>query len=338
MTPLVTIAIPVYKRLNYLPGALRAVAAQTYQQIDLLVSDNGENGGAVEKLAAAHYPRPYRVRANPRSVSIVAHFNQLIDAAQGVFFVLLSDDDEISPNFVAELVGLLERRPGAAVALPRLETFSEDGNRVLGATEAGPMPPEVMSGMEFVRTWGEHRYKYLSFTTHLARTAGLIAAGGYPEFDRANGSDNALLVKQVIGREVLFSPRCTFRHRIHDTSYGKTASTVSLATASRQFLAFLDHDPQLRALRHTDPAAWAELRRLLRDLIYRTYLGRWRKFYRDRMGGLAWARAGFALPAHPRYTRQVLAELFYSLPGLGELARRWRRAAYSACKPKERAS
>ena len=64
MNPIVTVAIPVYKRLDYLPGALRSVAAQDYSEIDLLVSDNGLNGPELRELVERHYPRPFRLRRN----------------------------------------------------------------------------------------------------------------------------------------------------------------------------------------------------------------------------------------------------------------------------------
>ena len=37
------------------------------------------------------------------------HFNQLVQEATGEYFVLLCDDDQISANFVTELVAVLER-------------------------------------------------------------------------------------------------------------------------------------------------------------------------------------------------------------------------------------
>jgi glycosyltransferase involved in cell wall biosynthesis len=326
MPPLVTIAIPVYKRLNYLPGALRSAAAQDYANIELIVSDNGENGAALEPIVRDHYPRPYRLRRNSKTVPIVEHFNQLIAAASGDYFTLLSDDDELSPNFVSELLGLLERHPRATAALARGEAFSEDGTRVLASTDDGPPPPELMSEMELARAWCGLRHKFICFTTNLSRTADLRAAGGYPEIERANGADNALLIKQSLGRQVAFSPRCTFRHRIHDTSYGMPAEIASLARSSREFLAWMVDDPRMRDWGRRNPPEYAELRRLLAVMVYSTYLSRWRRFYRGRLSPVAWARAGFALPFHPVYTRQAAATLLYSLPGMGRL-RRLRGAA-----------
>jgi hypothetical protein len=44
----------------------------------------------------------------------VPHWNRLIAEAAGEYFVLLADDDELSPTYVSELAGLLDRHPPPA--------------------------------------------------------------------------------------------------------------------------------------------------------------------------------------------------------------------------------
>src|SRR5580692_8225700 len=105
---LVTVAIPVYKRFDFLPKAIQCVASQDYPHIELIVSDNGQNGARVPDIVRQHYPGPFRFRQNPATVSIATHFNQLLQEATGEYYVVLCDDDEISANYVSELVGVLE--------------------------------------------------------------------------------------------------------------------------------------------------------------------------------------------------------------------------------------
>ena len=47
---LVTIGIPVYKRLQFLPQAVQYGVAQDYENVELIVSDNGVNGSAIPEL------------------------------------------------------------------------------------------------------------------------------------------------------------------------------------------------------------------------------------------------------------------------------------------------
>ena len=79
MEKLVTIGIPIYKRLEYLPQVLNIVASQDYPNIDLLVSDNGMNGTIVPEIVTKYYPKQYRFRQNPSTVSVSIHYNQLQD-------------------------------------------------------------------------------------------------------------------------------------------------------------------------------------------------------------------------------------------------------------------
>lgn len=318
MNSLVTIVIPIYKRLNYLPGVLAALRAQDYPNIELIVSDNGVNGDAVPMIVDAHYDRPYRFRQNLETVTISTHFNQLIEAATGTYFVLLADDDEISPNFVSTLVRQLEINPQVAVALPRVDVMDVAGNDMPRNEQRTP-PPPLMTGREFIRIWCRDEYGFVSFATHMARTAEVRAAGGYPDFPSGNSNDNALLAKLILGRLVAYCPGCVFRYRLYETSTGLAAGARTLAEASRQFLHFLNSDQDIRRFIKTNPEEGIEARELLSYLTWMTYFGRWNTMYRNRMSRSEWIAAGFAMPWIPRYYRLVLSEIARSFPPVAAL-------------------
>jgi glycosyltransferase involved in cell wall biosynthesis len=143
MTKLVTIGIPVYKRLNALSNALQSVAAQDYPHIELIVSDNGTNGTKVRDIVEQWYPRPYRFRQNPVTVVISPCYNQLLESATGDSFVALDDDDTISSNFASELVGVFGRYPDVAVAFARQNIVDEAGKLMRGSPDR---LPEIVSG------------------------------------------------------------------------------------------------------------------------------------------------------------------------------------------------
>ena len=50
---LVSIGVPIYKRLEYLPSILKMVYAQDYPSIELIISDNGQNGTKVREIIEA---------------------------------------------------------------------------------------------------------------------------------------------------------------------------------------------------------------------------------------------------------------------------------------------
>ncbi|MGH7369198.1 MAG: glycosyltransferase family A protein [Candidatus Rokuibacteriota bacterium] len=305
--PLVTIAIPVYKRLQYLPGALRAVASQDYPNIELIVSDNGLNGGTVRDIVDSNYPGPWRFRQNPSIETVVTHWNNIIADASGDYFALLADDDEISPNYVSELTALLERHPHASVAIAGQEILDESG-AVVRRSKA-PLPERV-TGPEFIRAvFHTYEYRFECFMTTFSRTADLRRCGGYPDFFMATHADDVLLLKLSLGRDVVLNHRCAFRYRIYEASYGLSMTIEEIARAFAQLLAFLDSDPQLRDFARAHPETWKELRGYLVKNKWQTHHSRWRTMYRNRLTRLQWLRAAFTLPFIPAYYARVASTL-----------------------------
>jgi glycosyltransferase involved in cell wall biosynthesis len=305
MGKLVTIGIPVYKRLEYLPNVLSIVASQDYPDIDLLVSDNGMNGTAVPTIVDKCYPKPYRFRQNVSSVSGSSHYNQLIHNASGEYVTVLADDDEISPNFVSELVRLLEQYPEASAALAIEETIDEAGNVIKKSKDT---VPEILSGSDFIRTtWGTREYRFQSLCTFLAKRERLIALGGFPDIWAATSDEDLLMIKLCLDSWVVFSKRCAFRKRYYESSGGYAIFIQDLARGIREFLACLASDPRILEYSASHPDEWHELRGYVIASAWKTYYFRWINMYRNRMSPSQWAMAGFALP--PSYYRKVASIL-----------------------------
>ena len=303
MTKLVSIGVPLYKRFEYLPHILEIVAAQDYPSIELIVSDNGLNGPQLRDRIAALYPKPFRFRQNSATVDVAKHFNQIIQEASGEYCIILADDDEISDNYVSELVSQLERNPQASVAMARQEMINAQGKVIRKAEEN---LPAMLSGPEFIlAAWRSYAFKFECFATFLARTRDLRENGGYQEFTRGNYSDNALLIKLCLDKGVVFSRKCVFRWRVVESSQGWSVNVRDLAAASCEFLRFLDRDPVLRQYAVAHPVQWRELKNCLVQMTWGTYLWRWRDIYRKRLTRWGWVRAAFALPFIPAYYREV---------------------------------
>jgi glycosyltransferase involved in cell wall biosynthesis len=303
MGNLVTIGVPIYNRLEYLPNVLDVVSRQDYPDIELIVSDNGMNAAAVLEIVKRHYSRPFKYRQNVFTVPMCKHFNQIVHAASGKYFVLLQDDDEISPNYVSELVSRLERHPEASVAISKQEIVDESGAKI---RESVAELPDTLSGTDFIwNIWAAHKYKLECFATFLAKTEAIKACGGYSDCKKGSHTDNALLIKLSLSSYVAFSPKCSFRWRAYDASHGWSINVWDLAADSRQFLRFLQNDPTISAFSVQCPEKWNELRRILIRSAWRTYLKRWNGIYRNRLSWPEWVAAAFAMPPIPEYYREV---------------------------------
>jgi glycosyltransferase involved in cell wall biosynthesis len=331
MGDLVTIGIPIYRRLQYLPHVLEVVAAQDYANIELLISDNGMNGNAVRELVDAHYPRPYRFRQNSSTVGMSEHFNQLVNDASGKYFAVLADDDEITPNYVSELVAAIEK-PGVSVAISMQETIDESGNLLRSSLDT---VPETLSGSDFIRAaWLTHEYGYESFSMFLARTADVRACGAFPQFWKGTAHDDALLVKLSLGSIVAFSKHCAYRKRYSEESDGYGMTIADLARGLREFMEFLDADPTIRRYAASHRSEWNESRSCLIEVLWKTYYCRWVDLYKKRLTTWQWARAAFNLPYIPAYYRAVMRIFGCEIVDAMERRLPWVYAVYRRMKPK----
>ena len=98
--PLVTIAIPTYNRADgYLKQALRSAVSQTYQNIEIVVSDNCSPDNT--KAMVENYADP-RIRYFRQAQGLKPNdnFNFCLKEAKGSYFLLLHDDDMIDKDFV----------------------------------------------------------------------------------------------------------------------------------------------------------------------------------------------------------------------------------------------
>ena len=324
---LVTVALPVYKRLDFLSKAVQSVASQDYPHIELIVSDNGMNGTRIPEIVKQNYPRPFRFRQEPATVPLVAHFNHILQDASGHYYVMLCDDDEISPTYVSELVAILQADPKVALAFAKQEVVDFSG-RVIRTSSAHV--PERMTGEDFIRMWctGQHGFK--SWVTFLGRTEDMRACGGFLDTPYGNQADNALVTRLCLGNQVAFNQRCVFRNRSYEESSGISCGCLQFAEDTRLFLRFLDSDPHVCAFASAQPHQWARSKELLIKMAWETYHIRWATLYRRRLSRSSWLRAAFALPFIPAYYRAVSRTLadtvkaMVSLPARKYLPRTYR--------------
>ncbi len=107
-TPRLSIAIPTLNRAALLVRAIESALAQTSRDIEIIVSDNGstDNTPAVIERYAGRGLCTFR---HPSTIPVNEHGRFLIERAQGEFFVCLSDDDFLEPEFAAEVLALYDR-------------------------------------------------------------------------------------------------------------------------------------------------------------------------------------------------------------------------------------
>jgi glycosyltransferase involved in cell wall biosynthesis len=106
--------------VHLLKSAVESVLRQTYDPIELVVSDNASTDGteAYCRELAAREPRLRYVR-QAVNVGLTANYGAVYAAATGTYYMALGDDDHPDPNYVAECVAALESDGSLVVAAGR---------------------------------------------------------------------------------------------------------------------------------------------------------------------------------------------------------------------------
>jgi glycosyltransferase involved in cell wall biosynthesis len=103
----VTIAIPTRNRAGYLRLSLASALAQTYENLEVVVSNNACSDETSNVLNSICDPR-LRVLYQPTLLGMMQNWNACLSAATGKYFLMLSDDDILEPTAIEEMVDAYE--------------------------------------------------------------------------------------------------------------------------------------------------------------------------------------------------------------------------------------
>ncbi len=100
--PLFSVVIPTHNRANRVLRAISSVLAQTLDDYELIIVDDGSTDSTREVLAPLNSGR-CRVLRNEPNVGVSAARNRGVAAARGELIAFLDDDDEMRPGTLAAL-------------------------------------------------------------------------------------------------------------------------------------------------------------------------------------------------------------------------------------------
>jgi glycosyltransferase involved in cell wall biosynthesis len=152
--PRLTVGLPVYNGENYLSESLDALLAQSYEDFELIISDNASTDGT-PSIGRRYEMLDSRVRyvRQPRNVGLAPNHNFLVDEARGELFKWASHDDLYHRQLLESCVEALDEDP--RVVLAHSWTAMIDGSGAVTAAgeyplaTASPRPPERFESLLF---------------------------------------------------------------------------------------------------------------------------------------------------------------------------------------------
>ncbi len=223
--PLITIGLPVFNGERYLAQALDSILGQTFDDFEIIISDNASTDDT-QKICAYYLAKDPRVvyYSQPENLGAAFNFNFVFARARGRFFKWAAYDDLMAPTFLEKCLEKLESQPDVVLAYPRTVNIDEAG-QVMGSYADDlnliqESAPERLS--KFLATPGLCHPVFGLFRTEILRQTSLI--GNYPRSDRNLIGEISLWGKIAEIQEPLFLRR---HHPLTSTNAHRTESELA---------------------------------------------------------------------------------------------------------------
>lgn len=130
--PRVSIGLPVYNGEDFLETALLSILAQTYEDFELIVSDNGSTD-RTEQICRQYASRDPRIRYLREETNRGAawNYNRVFELSRGEFFKWQAHDDVCLPAMLQRCIETFVHAPESVVLVfPRVDIIDKHGARM----------------------------------------------------------------------------------------------------------------------------------------------------------------------------------------------------------------
>jgi glycosyltransferase involved in cell wall biosynthesis len=131
---MVSVGLPAYNRPDSLRRVLSNITAQTYPNLEIIVSEDASPDARVRNVIEEFASNDHRIKyfRQDQNKGVLANAEFVLRQAQGEYFTWFSDDDWRSPEFIELLVDELEKNKNVDFAFCDYREVYEDGSRATG--------------------------------------------------------------------------------------------------------------------------------------------------------------------------------------------------------------
>lgn len=174
--PLVSVVIPCYNHEKFVQDCIQSVIEQTYQNIELIIIDDGSSDNSVAKiqemseLCEKRFTNfEFRYRANK---GLSSTLNEAMAWCQGVFISPIASDDMMFKIKLQRQVEILQREQNIVAVFGAVQLIN-DKNEILGEIR---QPNKIFEFNDLMYT-----DRFLPAPTQMIRLDALRAIGGFVE-------------------------------------------------------------------------------------------------------------------------------------------------------------
>jgi glycosyltransferase involved in cell wall biosynthesis len=126
--PLVGVGLPVYNGEEFLSAAIESVLEQSFQDLQLIISDNASTD-RTEEICRKYASRDSRVQYHraEKNGGIVWNYNRVFEVSSNEYFMWFSHDDVLATSYVERCVEVLKNDSSVALCFSNWGEIDRDG-------------------------------------------------------------------------------------------------------------------------------------------------------------------------------------------------------------------
>lgn len=247
--PKVSFCFTTFKRPDILGETLRSVQNQTFEDFEVIVSDNDpEQSG---RNVTESFDKRFKYFPNSENLGMKKSFNKSLERSSGEFIVMIADDDPVYPDMLEVLLALSKDFPSYGMYLGgcdwyctsfemgKLYNFNVGTNSCL-SNKHDIDYKEAFSSDEFLKKlFSFEIFPHYLWSTCIVRREVLIKKGGVPDYGTPFLGDYAYM--STIGSEsgCVIINRSLGRQTLHKENFGRNQNE-QISIAARNFPDYLE--------------------------------------------------------------------------------------------------
>jgi GT2 family glycosyltransferase len=255
--PTVSVVTRCYNQAQYLSDAIESVVAQTFDDWEMIIVDDGspdDTAHVAQVLIDRHPDRRIRLLRGPNR-GLSGALNSGVEAALGRYILPLDADDMIAPTMLEQTVALLEACPEIAIAYTDLQQFGEAHDLVRAAEfDAVTLPRanqlnycsayrrevwEAVGGYNPNMTWGYEDWDFWIgaaergyVARHIPEPLFLYRTRHEGMYTLALANDSALRRRIRLNHPRMYTPSARLRRRVHGV-FGRAVEATRRSAVGR---------------------------------------------------------------------------------------------------------
>ena len=243
--PLVSFCLSTYQRGNILKSTLESIQQQSFNDFEVIVSDNDVDEGGKHIVNSMNDFR-FKYFANGQNLGMKRSFNKSLERSSGQYVVMMADDDPVYQDMLSTLIDLIQNFPGYGMYMGGCDWFCTDSNIAkmyklnIGTNSCLSNQHNLnyvqsFTSDEFLKNFFSFKiFKHYLWSTCLVKREILIEKGGVPEYGTPFLGDYAYLSISASHSGCVVINKSLGCQTLHSENFGRNQND-QIITAVKNF-------------------------------------------------------------------------------------------------------